>query len=401
MKHTRNIITENIEKIESEYVLTAQCLGRIAAVDLLAKEDSPRHDESLRDGYVIGPLSEAVGQIILPIESDIPAGIQKIASLENNAACRIYTGGLIPDGADRVVPFEVCREINGQLHFTTEGLAGDRRYIKKRGSDVLAGEILAGQGTRLTPEHLWLLSAAGVTEVEVARTPVVGCFCTGSELVQSGGEVIKGQKISINSLLLQKQLPLYGAVIKKNEIIPDDARLLLDVFNCIKTSNFDLVVTTGGMGPGKYDLVEEAFREAGGDVLLGTLPMQPGKSILIGKLDNCIVVSLPGPPHAVSTLVDEMVGPVLLHMQGVHSCWPQTIQAELQHDHYSRKDDITQVKSGVLSIIDGKCYVRLAKRLEAASSYVVLPSGRNSFFSGEMVDVHLPALISQNLVGHF
>jgi len=401
MKRVRRVILDNVEKLATETVATAVALGRIAAGDLQAVHDTPSHDESLRDGYVIGLPPEGVTALELPIAAEIPAGIQKVARLDTGVACRIYTGGLIPAGAEQVIPFEVCREVEGRLCLDERALRLPRTYIKKRGSEVRTGELLVPRGVRLTPEHLWLLSSSGVLEAAVARQPVVACFCTGSELVSSDREIVRGQKVSINSLLLQKQLPLYGAIVQKNEIIPDEPERLLGVFAKIKEGHFDLVVTTGGMGPGKYDLVEDAFSASGGHVLLSSLPMQPGKSILVGKLGATVVISLPGPPHAVNTLVNELVGPVLLMLQGVETCWPQTIQAELTQDYYSKKDDIMQAKNGVLAIREGRCFVRMAGRLESGGCYVILPPGKHEFKAGETVDVHLSAQFCQDFTGYF
>ena len=138
-----------------------------------------------------------------------------------------------------------------------------------------------------------------------------------------------------------------------------------------------------------------------GPDILESLPMHPGRSILLGILGSTVFIALPGPPNAVRTLVNELVGPLLLMMQGAQHCWPRALQARLLDDYRIRKSDLLQVKGGVLAMEQGSCMVRLAERLDPVSCFILFPPGRKEFVKGDVVEVHLSATTADGLVSSF
>ena len=143
------------------------------------------------------------------------------------------------------------------------------------------------------------------------------------------------------------------------------------------------------MGPGKYDLVKQAFIEAGGEVIFTSLKMRPGKSVLFGTLGNTLFFGLPGPPPAVQTLFNMLVGPTLLAMQGGRAPWPQKVQAYLHHSIKPERHDVLRLKDGMITMEGGKCKVRFTQKLELPDCYILLPSGKDYYPEGELVDVYL------------
>jgi molybdopterin molybdotransferase len=391
-----------INVLPIEMVTVAEAGGRIAAEDILAVSACPLHSESMRDGYVLAAKGiEKDGEYCYSIVGEIAAGTHDFKRLKPGFAYRIFTGGVIPEGGERVVPQEECHEDPRGVWITAAAMASERLFINKVGSEVPCGEVVVGKGTRLEIDHLVLLVAVGVRQVPVVFRPRVACFCTGSELVAMGGRLEAGQKLSLNSLILQNLIPRYGGVTAEHGLISDNHDAIAKVFNSLTDGRYDLVVTTGGMGPGKYDLVKKAFCEAGGKILLQTLPMQPGQSIILGILGTTIFAALPGPPYAVSTLVNEIVGPILLKMQGAKQCWPKTVQARLSHDYRTRKSDILQVKGGVLSVEQGVCVARIAGRLDPVSCFILFTAGRKEFVKGDLLEVHLAPTGAYSGTFHF
>lgn len=397
----------DIKRLPAETVPVAEAISRIAAVDILAVSDCPPHSEAMRDGYVLAPLlgaSSAQGgeDFQFPVVGEIAAGSRNIGMLHPGSACRIFTGGLIPEGGTRVVPQEECEEIGGRVRIGTAAMALDRLFINKAGSELVRGATVVSQGTRLEIDHLTHLAAAGVYRVPVAARPRVACFCTGSELVAAGGPVLAGQKLSLNNLLLSHLIPLYGGAMAEQRIVFDTHQAIAGMFDSQAKNHCDLVVTTGGMGPGKYDLVKEAFCGAGGKIIQDSLPMHPGRSIILGILGDTVFVALPGPPKAVRTLVNELVGPLMLMMQGAQHFRPKALQARLLHDFRVKKGDFLQVRGGVLTVEQGHCMVRLADRLDPVSCFILFAAGRKEFVKGEVVPVHLAAPGVGGVVsGHF
>lgn len=390
-----------IDELASEHVDVTAAISRITSADIAALSACPPHSESLRDGYVLAlPGTKRDGGYYYPVVGEIAAGTRTVAFLTAGNACRIFTGGMIPEGGGRVVPQEECREEGGGVWVAEAAQTRERLFINKVGSEVPWGEVVVGKGTRLEVDHLALLASVGVYQVPVMCRPRVACFCTGSELVAVGGHPETGQKLSLNSLLLKNLVPCYGGVICEQGIISDNHQAIAKIFGTLTDGHCDLVVSTGGMGPGKYDLVKNAFCAAGGKIILEALPMHPGRSILLGTLGGKVFIALPGPPNAVRTLINELVGPVLLMMQGAKRFWPLAVQARLLHDYWVRESDLLQVRGGVLTMEEGSCAVRIAGRLDSTSCFILFGAGRREFAKGELVKVHLSPTSIDGLLFH-
>jgi len=381
-----------VKPLPVEKLVLAEALQRVVAGEVLASSACPPHAESLRDGYVLAPPVAGESpkeESIYPLVGEIAAGLVSVTRLEPGTACRIFTGGIIPEGGERVVPQEECWEAAGTVRVPAAAMGSDRLFINQAGSEVASGTLVVGKGARLTLDHLTLLAAVGVHHVAVATRPRVACFCTGSELVAVGERPLVGQKLSLNSMLLQHLIPSYGGNLIHQGLISDNAQSLDALFATLAEGNYHLAISTGGMGPGKYDLVKESFRRAGGKILLQTLPILPGRSILLGILGETLFIALPGPPSAVRTLVNEFVGPIILLLQGAQFPWPKKIQAQLMEDCRMRQSDIVQVKGGVLQLERGMVMVRPAARLDTVSCFIHFEPGRREFAKGEMVEVHV------------
>ena len=404
----------NINVLPTETVSVAEAVSRIAAADIFALSDCPPYSESLRDGYVLAPNNEPSPFLDLaangakedrnsyPIVGEIAAGTRNIGFLAPGSACRIFTGGLIPEGGERVVPQEECSEVAGRVRVAAAAMVSERLFINRAGSELVCGATVVSKGTRLEIDHLTHLAAAGAHQVQVSVRPQVACFCTGSELVAVGGPIEVGQKLSLNSMLLQNLIPHYGGLMTEQGIVFDNHQAITRIFDTLTDGHCDLVVSTGGMGPGKYDLVKKAFCGVGGKIILDSLPMHPGRSILLGTLGDTVFIALPGPPRAVRTLVNELVGPLILMLQGAQHFRPKALQARLLHDYRIRKSDLLQVKGGVLTLEQGNCMVRLAERLDPVSCFILFAASRQEFLKGDEVEVHLAATSGGGVVSnHF
>jgi len=390
VENIRNFILSNIKALPFELLEAAACAGRLSGTDILAAQDNPMHDESIRDGFVLCGDGKRVGEDLeYSITGEIAAGAMHIAELANGTASRIFTGAPVPKNGVRVVPFEECIEKNGSVIIRGPSLTAGKSFIKKAGNDIKSSEVLFHKGRKFEIEHQVLLSSAGVNEVTAATFPHVACFCTGSELVKPGASLRVGQKTCSNGVLLEKLIPCFGGVVDEYVILRDDKISMDMAIQSLCSQKYDLCVTTGGMGPGKYDLVMGAFQNAGGEVLLDSLPMRPGKSILFGRMGKTIFLGLPGPPHAVRTLLYEILGPILLIMQGAANPCPQCVEAYIKHDFRVKKNEIMQLKDGVFSFLDGRCEVRLTGRLEVGNCFIIFERGKEIYQKEEKVKIHL------------
>lgn len=383
-------ILTKIKKLPDEIVVLKEACHRITFRDLIAVAPQPSFDESTRDGYVIALYVDSDEKANwYQVVDEIPAGKPFGNALLPGTACRIMTGGCVPEGAARVIPYENCVEQGGKVIIADNSFQVAATYIRKTGSEIAQGERLVSKGVVLQAGHLALLASCGVHAVSVVVKPTVGYLCTGSELVAGANELEKGQKYSSNSFLLRGLIASLGGRPLDMGIIEDNEQDLLDVFVKARADELDVMITTGGMGPGKYDLVERAFVEAGGKVVFDAISMRPGKSLLFGTLGRTLFFGLPGPPNAVRTLLNELVSPALLAIQGVKGSLPRKVQAYLQHQLKIKRNDIQQLKDGVLTMDEGKCFVRFAGRLELPNCFILLPPGQSHYCEGALVEVHL------------
>lgn len=377
-------------KIIGETISLNEAQQRVTFSDVVAITPVPSFDESTRDGYVIAPHVRSNEELNhYNIIDEIPAGRPYSKVLLPGTSCKIMTGGCVPEGGLRVVPGEDCVEQNGTVIVAVRSLQKAETFIRKEGNEIARGQLLVPSGTGLQAGHLALLVSCGIHDVEVAAQPLVGFACTGSELSSTSVGLGIGQKVSSNSFLIEGQLASVGARPVNMGIIKDTEQELLDLFAKVSIDDLDVLITTGGMGPGKYDLVERVFVEAGGKVFFNSIAMRPGKAVLFGVLGRALFFGLPGPPYAVRTLLNELLGPTLLAMQGVKGSWPKEAQAHLQHQVNIKRNDVLQLKDGVLTFSKGRSLVRFAERLEIPNCFVLLPPGRTCYDEGALVEVHL------------
>jgi len=389
LEKIQETILSSVKQLPAELVDLTDGLHRTVVSDVAAVIPRPSFDESMRDGYVL-PLSGGGEKGIerFTIVDEIPAGKVCVDELLPGTACRIMTGGCVPKGGVRVVPQENCVEQNGEVIVENQ-LLPSALYIRKTGSEIVQSEVLVHCGVQLQPMHLALLSSSGVRSVVVSTRPSAGFLCTGSELKSLSGGLEKGHKFSSNSFLLEGLFASYGVYSEDFGIVEDNKSDLLEFFVKAKGRGLDLLISTGGTGPGKYDLVRDAFVEAGGQVILTELEMRPGKSILFGKLGGTLFFGMPGPPFAVQTLFNLLVGPVLSAMQGREGRKPQKVQAYIQHQVTVKHNNVLRLKDGVLTLEGGRCSVRLAERFETSNCYILLQPGENHYSKSTLVDVFL------------
>lgn len=383
-------ILKRVKTLPGEIVRLKEAQHRIVFSDVLAVAPQPSFDESTRDGYVIGlHLGPAEKINRFEIVDEIPAGKPYLNTLATGTACKIMTGGCVPKGGVRVVPYEDCAEQNGDVIVPGHLLQSTQTFIRKAGSEIVQGEQLMPAGDLIQAGHLALLSSCGMHSVAVTTRPLAGYVCTGSELTTESEGLEIGQKYSSNSFLIGGLLASVGASSLNLGIIEDHHQNLLDLFAKVKTDELDVMITTGGMGPGKYDLVERSFVEAGGKVVFNAISMRPGKAILFGFLGRTLFFGLPGPPHAVRTLLNVLVGPALLAIQGIKGSWPKKVLAHLQHQIKIKRNDVLRLKDGVLTMEEGRCSVRFAGGLEVGNCFILLPPGQAYYGESALVEVYL------------
>jgi molybdopterin molybdotransferase len=387
----KKIIGSYTRRLKPEPVALADGLFRLPSASVRARKPQPGYDQSARDGFVIHPnchRQSADGRCY-KIEGEIAAGNTAKRRLQDGTACRIMTGALIPAGGSRVIAQEDCRESGGSVWIPESVLERHPTYIRRRGCEIEKGKVVVRAGELILPGHLVSLAATGHADVLVHRRPKVGFFCTGSELVASPSQEEEGLKVSGNHYLLNGLIRLSGGVPVYLGTVADTEKALVAAFLKVKGEDVDMILTTGGVGPGKYDLLEEAFGKVGGKVIYRSLNIRPGKSTLFGLLGKCPCFGLPGPPPAVSVLFNELVRPALLFLQGMKKCSPPEVEAYLLEPIVMTKPGPPCFKGAVLSRKNGRHWVRLAEKIEVPDGYMLVAAKRRIYRQGDTIKVHL------------
>ena len=388
LAEAQKLILQNVTPTTSESIPLLNGLNRVVSQPVRANLAVPHFDQSGMDGFAVRSLdlagSRQAGPVQLTISAEISAGQIDIPVLGKNEAVRIMTGAHLPVCGDQIVPFEQCHERNHTVFVNQVSRPGS--HIKKAGCDLRKNRIILKKGEKISPSHLHLLASGGVEEIQVHQKPTVAIICTGSELVKDSPA--PGQTIGSNRILLNSLVHRAGGLSQDMDTVVDRASAIGEAVSGALDNDIQMIITTGGMGPGKFDLVSQCLRDAGVKFLYQRLNIRPGTSTAFGMKDNILFFALPGPPPAVQTLFCELVRPALLKLQGNHSPGPHPLRVQLKQEIVSKKKGFLSLKSAMLTLKSGNLSVQSVSRGEAANSVIQIPPHRRRLNKGEMVTVH-------------
>ena len=375
-------------------ILDAQ--GCALSDDVSAPWDLPPFDNSSMDGYAVRSADLAgateTSPVSLPVVGDIPAGHSGALALAPGQTARIMTGAPIPAGADAVVPVEWT---DGDIVQVAIRRAPEPdAYVRHQGEDAKSGSIVLQSGTRLGASQIGLLAAVGRGRVVVRPRPRVVVMSTGSELVEPGEPIAGGKIPDSNSFMIAAAAQATGATAYRIGFVPDEPKTLIATIED-QLIRADLVITTGGVSVGAFDVVKEALSRMG-TVSFDKVAMQPGMPQGFGHIgpDKTPIFTLPGNPVSAFVSFEVFVRPVLRRMLGHEPLHRPTVRAVLMDDVTSPPGK-RQFLRGALSVEDGRYVVRvvggpgshLLAGLSQADSFIVVPEEISRVESGEAVTV--------------
>jgi molybdopterin molybdotransferase len=310
-----------------ESVALEQARGRVLAEDLSAVLDLPPADNSAMDGYAIRLYDFAPGAT-LPVSQRIFAG-DKPQPLTPGTAARLFTGSLVPPGADTVVMQEDVEASDAGIVIVRPPVAG--QHVRKRGEDTSTGRLLLNQGTRLEAAHLALLASQGLSHAQVFGRLRVGILTTGDELVAPGQARTEAQIFNSNAPMLSALVEGMGAELGPVLHARDDEDDIRRAFETLAGAA-DLIVSVGGVSVGERDLVKPALQSLGAELDLWRVRMKPGKPVALAHIGATPVVSLPGNPVSAFAVFTLLVTPLIRRMQGRAQVYPAIVQLALRTD---------------------------------------------------------------------
>lgn len=286
-------------------------LGRILAHDVIAPINVPPERNSAMDGYAFR-LADALAASSLPISQRIPAG-HAPQPLEPGTAARIFTGGVLPDGADTVEMQENCRADQDRVQFLQQPRLGTN--IRQAGEDIAQASTVLTAGSKLEPAQLGLLASLGYAQVTVFQRLRVALFCTGDELVVPGGTLQPGQLFNSNETLLTALLQQQGCDVLAMPAVPDTLASTQQALTQAVACGAQLILSTGGVSVGEEDHMRAAV-QAEGQLDLWKVAIKPGKPLAFGHVQGVPFIGLPGNPQSVWVTSQVLALPFIRGLQG-------------------------------------------------------------------------------------
>lgn len=391
VEEAKSIIVENtIEIAEAKLMATADALGYRLAADLLAPLDLPPFDQSNVDGYAVRSLDNNSWNVT----AEIKAGDNCSIELKEGEAARIFTGAMVPAGSDCVVMQERITKNENIISYDEAPIkAGE--HIRKKGTQIKAGEIALQKNTLIDPAVMGFISSLGVNKIGVFKKPKASLIITGNELQETGTELPPGKVYESNSYSLSAALATMGLKLEEIIYVKDDKKSLAEAVDAA-LQNTNLLLISGGISVGDYDFVSEVLKENNTSTLFYKVAQKPGKPLFFGKNKNRCVFGLPGNPASALTCFYEYVYPCLRKLQGRKELFLRTVMLPIEQDVPKKKGlaNFLKAQASATSVLPLEGQESFKMRSFAdANAFIYLPLEKENIKAGEMVEVHLlPAL---------
>lgn len=399
VKEAESIILTQIQpRQETEKVSLEAAFGRILAEDISSDLDFPYWDNSAMDGYAVRyedvKDTNPENPVTLKIIAEIPAGKVPEKIIQPGETARIFTGAMLPAGSDTIIMQENTQQKGERVAILIPpekiGL-----FVRQRGTFYRAGNTLLKAGIAINSPEIAVLATAQATELTVFSRPQVAIFSTGDELINPDETLQKGQIIDSNRYALTAFVASLGAIPRPLGIIKDNPDLLRETIRKAINSSA-IVLSTGGVSVGDYDYIEGILGELGGQILIGSVAIQPGKPLTFATFPNgCIYFGIPGNP--VSALVScwRFVQMAIKKLSGLTDYQNKFLRV-VTRDTLKSQGQREVYLWGKIEIIEGVYQFQLASgqhnsanliNLTGTNALAIIPQGKTTIQAGKTVEV--------------
>ncbi|MDW7614007.1 molybdopterin molybdotransferase MoeA [Peribacillus simplex] len=401
-------IAEAVEKVmkhklggEVELIPLEESQDRFLAQDITATNDVPHFNRSPYDGFTLRSRDTVEGSINNPLEfevvEELAAGMVSTIPVQKNQVARIMTGAQMPAGCDAVIMLELTKEFekDEKKYISFKRSLKEGENVSFQGEDAKKGDLLVKKGTAINPGIIGLLATFGYVEVSVAKKPVVGLFATGSELLDVNEPLQPGKIRNSNSYALSAQIRRAGGEVRFYGKLKDEFELSYEAISTA-LEEVDLLITTGGVSVGDFDLLPDIYQKVGADVLFNKVAMRPGSVTTVAVYNNKILFGLSGNPSASYVGFELFARPIIRTMLFSEHPHLRKETAQLAED-FLKPNPFSRLlrtrlfyESGRLKVIpSGVDKSNITTSLAGANSLTVLPGGTRGFQTGDIVDVLL------------
>lgn len=333
IEEAENILNQISFSPKSETVPLMDALGCILAENITSSISMPPFDKSAMDGYAIISGDDSTRFKIVEI---IGAGSIPNHALNKGECSKIMTGAMLPPNANRVIKVEVTEEKDGYMQVKDEDKHLNICYL---GEDIKPGDMVLKKGHLIRPPEIGIIASMGLIKVKVFEKPVVGIITTGSEVVEPGRKLEKGQIYNSNAYSISAQVLQMGALVKYAGIVSDDKESLRENLQKLLDS-CGVVLISGGVSMGDFDFVPQILEELGVHLFFKSVAIQPGKPTVFGQRNNTLVFGMPGNPVSTFTVFEVLVKRVLFSLMG-YDYSPIILEGRMKKDFSRKRADRT------------------------------------------------------------
>lgn len=320
-------VLDGVEPLPSENASLFEAEGRVLAADVAALRMQPPADMSAMDGYAVKAADVAKVPVDLKLVGEVAAGRPFSGEVHAGEAARIFTGGVVPPGADTIVIQENTERDGERITVKSPSPAG--KHIRRSGLDFKEGQVLLPRGRRLTDRDVMLAAAMSHPALPVHRRPKIAVLATGDELRPPGSALGPGEIVYSNGFALMALAKNEGAVVEDIGIVPDKVDATVEAIRKARASGADVLVTTGGASVGDYDLVQRGLKAEGLELSFWRVALRPGRPMMNGRLGSMHVLGLPGNPVSAYVCAYLFLVPLLRRLAGRSDLVPAPESAKL------------------------------------------------------------------------
>jgi len=378
-------VLARVSPLPAESVPLAQAAGRVLARAARAAVDLPPFPSSAMDGFALR-AGDAPGR--LPVVARIAAGRPAAMALASGEAMAVATGGVVPEGADAVIPLEYVVDHGNEIAIAEAPVVGAN--VRPRGGDIAVGDTVVAAGTLLRPPQIGALAAAGLASVPCGSRPRVAVLTTGTELRPPGERLAPGQIHESNGVMLAAALTASGASVEQLPAVEDDEEAhRKSVGHGLEA---DVLVTSGGVSVGPHDLVRRVAGQLGVKEVFWGVAVKPGKPVAFGVRGDTLVFGLPGNPVSSLVALELFVRPAVLALQGLVRPEPRFLPGRLAREvrRNAARDELVRARTEVgaeavlLAPLAGQESHMIA-RAAGADALVLVPRGEGALAAGAFV----------------